>query len=115
MSQSLPGTGSDVRTPLLPGRTRFARLLYIGQASVVLCVDALKAAVREAKKGKDIQQYRDAWECIRTAAPYEPEAEWDEAWVANTEKQNKRDTHRLELELRGYKNNMVKESIRVRL
>lgn len=78
-----------------------------------LCVDALKAAVHEAKKGKDIQRYRDAWEFIRIAAPNEPEALWDEAWVTNTDRQNKIDTHRLETELKGYKNNLVKESIRV--
>ncbi|KAI1805790.1 26S proteasome subunit RPN7-domain-containing protein [Daldinia bambusicola] len=95
------------------GRTRFERLLLIGQSSVPLCVDALKAAVAEAKRGKDVQRYRDAFECIRVAAPDEPEAKWDEAWVTATEKANKTETHRLESELKGYKNNLVKESIRI--
>ncbi|KAI1469558.1 26S proteasome subunit RPN7-domain-containing protein [Daldinia caldariorum] len=95
------------------GRTRFERLLLIGQCSVPLCVDALKAAVAEAKRGKDVQRYRDAFECIRVAAPDEPEAKWDEAWVTATEKANKTETHRLESELKGYKNNLVKESIRI--
>lgn len=98
---------------ILLGRTRFDRLLLIGQCSVPLCVDALKAAVAEAKRGKDIQRYRDAFECIRVAAPDEPEAKWDEAWVTATGKANKAETHRLETELKGYKNNLVKESIRV--
>lgn len=78
-----------------------------------LCVDALKAAIAEAKSGKDIQRYRDAWECMRIAAPDEPEAVFDQAWVTSTEKSNKVETHRLEAELKGYKNNLVKESIRV--
>ncbi|OTB17933.1 hypothetical protein K445DRAFT_315673 [Daldinia sp. EC12] len=95
------------------GRTRFERLLLIGQCSVPLCVDALKAAVAEAKRGNDVQRYRDAFECIRVAAPDEPEAKWDEAWVTATEKANKAETHRLESELKGYKNNLVKESIRI--
>ncbi|KAI8966226.1 26S proteasome subunit RPN7-domain-containing protein [Daldinia sp. FL1419] len=95
------------------GRTRFERLLLIGQCSVPLCVDALKAAIAEAKRGNDVQRYRDAYECIRRAAPDEPEAKWDEAWVAATEKSNKLETHRLETELKGYKNNLVKESIRI--
>ncbi|KAI1384696.1 26S proteasome subunit RPN7-domain-containing protein [Hypoxylon trugodes] len=95
------------------GRTRFERLLLIGQCSVPLCVDALKAAVAEAKSGKDIQRYKDAFECIRLAAPHEPEARWDEAWVAATDKSNKTETQRLETELKGYKNNLVKESIRI--
>ncbi|RYP78307.1 hypothetical protein DL770_006906 [Monosporascus sp. CRB-9-2] len=98
---------------IVRGRTRFPRLLLIGQSSVPLCVDALKAAIHEAKRGRDIQRYRDAWECIRIAAPSEPEAQWDESWVANTDRQNKMDTHRLETELKGYKNNLVKESIRI--
>ncbi|OTB04937.1 hypothetical protein M426DRAFT_320242 [Hypoxylon sp. CI-4A] len=95
------------------GRTRFERLLLIGQCSVPLCVDALKAAIVEAKRGKDVQRYRDAWECIRMAAPDEPEAKWDENWVTRTESANKAETHRLEVELKGYKNNLVKESIRI--
>ncbi|KAI1082184.1 26S proteasome subunit RPN7-domain-containing protein [Whalleya microplaca] len=95
------------------GRTRFERLFLIGQCSVPLCLDALKAAVAEAKNGKDVQQYRDAWECIRIVAPDEPEARWDEAWVAATSKANKDETHRLETQLKGYKNNLVKESIRI--
>ncbi|KAJ3555158.1 hypothetical protein NPX13_g10418 [Xylaria arbuscula] len=95
------------------GRTRFDRLLLIGQCSVPLCLDALKAAIAEAKKGKDIQRYRDAWECIRLAAPDEPEAQFDDAWVTNTGKTNKNFTHQLEAELKGYKNNLIKESIRI--
>ncbi|KAI1772507.1 26S proteasome subunit RPN7-domain-containing protein [Hypoxylon cercidicola] len=95
------------------GRTRFERLLLIGQCSVPLCVDALKAAVAEAKSGKDINRYGDVLECIKIAAPNEPEAEVDQAWVISTESANHVETHRLETELKGYKNNLVKESIRI--
>lgn len=95
------------------GRTRFDRLYLIGRSSVPLCVDALKAAIAEAKKSKDVQRYRDAWECIRVVAPSEPEAQFDRAWEDATEKSNKAETHRLEVELKGYKNNLVKESIRM--
>ncbi|KAK8111525.1 COP9 signalosome complex subunit 1 [Apiospora kogelbergensis] len=97
------------------GRTCFDRLLLVGRSSVPLCVDALKAAITEAKKGKDVQRYRDAWECIRIAAPNEPESKWDPAWVEMTEKANKIETARLEAELKQYKNNLVKESIRIGL
>ncbi|KAI0538480.1 26S proteasome subunit RPN7-domain-containing protein [Xylaria digitata] len=95
------------------GRTRFDRLLHIGQCSVPLCVDALKAAVVEAKRGKDTQRYRDAWEHLRLASPNEPEAQFDDAWVNNTGRSNRALTHQLEAELKGYKNNLVKESIRI--
>ncbi|PMB72213.1 COP9 signalosome complex subunit 1 [Beauveria bassiana] len=61
-----------------------------------------------------IQNY-SAWDCIRKLAPDEPEATRDEAWIDATEKSNKAETQRLESELKGYKNNLIKESIRVPL
>ncbi|KAF6835842.1 26S proteasome subunit RPN7 [Colletotrichum musicola] len=95
------------------GRTRFERLYLIGRTCVPLCVDALKAAVVEAKQGQDVQRYRDAWDCIRVAAPSEPESVFDKEWVENTERANKAKTHDLESELKGYKMNLIKESIRM--
>lgn len=78
-----------------------------------LCVDALKAAVAEAKKGQDTQRYRDVVELIQVAAPLEPEATFDQSWVELTERANNTKTHALEGELKGYKMNLIKESIRV--
>ncbi|VUC20383.1 unnamed protein product [Clonostachys rosea] len=95
------------------GRTRFDRLMLIGESSVPLCVDALKAAVVEAKNGRDVGRYRAAWEYIRVAAPNEPEAKRDDAWIESTETANKAETTRLEVELKGYRNNLIKESIRM--
>ncbi|GKT81012.1 26S proteasome subunit RPN7 [Colletotrichum tofieldiae] len=95
------------------GRTRFERLFLIGRTCVPLCVDALKAAVAEAKAGVDVQRYRDAFECIHIAAPNEPEALFDQEWVENAERANKAKTHQLESELKGYKMNLIKESIRM--
>jgi COP9 signalosome complex subunit 1 len=37
----------------------------------------------------------------------------DPAWMERKDKQNKAETTRLEHELKGYKNNLIKESIRV--
>ncbi|KAI1125218.1 26S proteasome subunit RPN7-domain-containing protein [Nemania abortiva] len=111
--KELPKLDLELYIANYKGRTRFDRLLLIGQSSVPLCLDALKAAVIEAKKGKDVQRYRDAWECVRLAGPNEPEAEYDDAWVTATTKSNKSLTHQLEAELKGYKNNLVKESIRI--
>lgn len=78
-----------------------------------LCVDALKAAVAEAKSSSDVSRYIEAWDHIRLAAPNEPEAQKDDAWIEKTERANKAETTRLETELKGYKNNLIKESIRV--
>lgn len=67
----------------------------------------------EAKAGSDVSRYSEAWDCIRVAAPNEPEAQKDNGWMENTERANKAETARLETELKGYKNNLIKESIRV--
>ncbi|KAK3898884.1 26S proteasome subunit RPN7-domain-containing protein [Staphylotrichum tortipilum] len=95
------------------GRSRFDRAFLIGRSSVPLCVDALKAAIAEAKRGRDTQRYREAVECLRIAVPSEPEAIFDQAWLEAQEKANKAETHRLLMELKGYKNNLIKESIRM--
>ena len=73
----------------------------------------MKLAVREAKAGKDVRRYIDAQTHLETIGPNEPEAVRDKAWIEQTEKQNQAETQRLEAELKGYKNNLIKESIRV--
>lgn len=96
-----------------PGRTRVERLLLIGASSTFLGIDALKLAVREAKAGKDINRYLAAVGSLQVIGPEEKEAVRDDAWVDNQIKLNQNETARLEQELKGYKNNLVKESIRV--
>ncbi|KAK3996061.1 putative COP9 signalosome complex subunit 1 [Cladorrhinum sp. PSN332] len=95
------------------GRTRFDRLFLIGRSSVTLCVDALKAAVAEAKRGRDPQRYREAVECLRIAAPGDPEANFDQHWLEKQDAANRQETARLVGELKVYKNNLIKESIRM--
>jgi COP9 signalosome complex subunit 1 len=80
---------------------------------VPLCVDALKAAIAEAKEGSDTSLYLEAWNCIRTAAPQEPEAQKDQAWIEKVERENKAERARLESQLKQYRHNLIKESIRV--
>jgi hypothetical protein len=43
------------------------------------------------------------------------EVQADSAWMEKKDKQNRAETTRLEHELKGYKNNLIKESIRVSL
>lgn len=88
-------------------------MLLIGVSSTFLGVEALKAAVIEAQRGKDIRKYLEAQSHLETISPREPEAAKDEAWVNTMEKQNQAESARLEAELKGYKNNLIKESIRV--
>lgn len=81
----------------------------------MLSTDALKAAIGEAKKGKDINQYEKAVRALSEVAPAEPEASLNAAWVQDVQRSVRAQTERLEHELRGYKNNLIKESIRVRI
>lgn len=70
-------------------------------------------AVTEAKGGRDVNSYTRAVEALARVAPQDPEAKLDTAWVDHTSKVVKAETDRLEHELKGYKNNLIKESIRV--
>ncbi|KAK1835086.1 COP9 signalosome complex subunit 1 [Podospora conica] len=95
------------------GRTRFDRLFLIARCSVPLCIDALKAAIAEAKTGHDTRRYREAVECLRVASPQDPDAVFDQEWLDATDKRNRTELARLTVELKTYKNNLVKESIRM--
>ena len=50
---------------------------------------------------------------LAEVAPMETEAQLDTKWIEHMQKVIKAETDRLEHELRGYKNNLIKESIRV--
>lgn len=79
-------------------------------------MDALKLAIHETTtNGRDVQLYRDAWELLHLLAPDEPEAKFQSSWATATEKANRAQLHHLQAELKKYKNNLVKESIRVSL
>lgn len=97
----------------LLGRTRFDRLHLIGTCSSYLSTEALKAAIAEAKSSKDVLRYERAVAALAEVAPKEGEAIPDTEWVDRTNKIVKAETDRLEHELKGYKNNLIKESIRV--
>jgi len=48
-------------------------------------------------------------------APSDPITIKDQDWIESTSRQVRAETTRLENELKGYKNNLIKESIRVSL
>ena len=95
------------------GKTRLYRLLHIGRKSSYLAVDALKAAAVEAKKGKDVTLYGKIVQALKSVSPNDPEAAIDNEWIEKTNREVKAETTRMELELKSYRNNLIKESIRV--
>jgi COP9 signalosome complex subunit 1 len=113
-SRSLPRADSCSRSDIPHlGRTRFERLYFVGTHSTVLGPESLKAAVIEAKLGREWERYNQAAQALGTIAPQEPEAVLDHTWSAALTKRNKHDTEQLEAQLKGYKNNLIKESTRV--
>lgn len=90
-------------------------MFLIGKCSTVLSLDALRLAVAEAKAGKDVGRYELAVEALKQVAPSDPDAVLDQRWVDTTKQTVRAETDKLEHELKGYKNNLIKESIRVGL
>lgn len=71
-------------------------------------------AVIEAKKGSDVRNYQQAVALLkRVSSGRNLDNLLDPTWAAQQEKKNNGETARLENELKGYKNNLIKESIRV--
>lgn len=72
--------------------------------------------MREAKEGgKNVRAYERAVAALGRVAPDDLDAKLDGEWVTRTTRAIAAETQRLEAELKGYKNNLIKESIRVRL
>lgn len=76
---------------------------------------AADAALTLIRQGRDLRAHQDAL-TIRNQLPPGVKADRvfaDQAWASETERANKSEVEKLEMELRGYQNNMIKESIRV--
>lgn len=98
------------------GRTVFRRLYLIASCSTALKEEAARLAVAEAKKGSDINAYNDALSLLNSVSSSKDAKDLgDPVWVAQQEKKNAADTKRMENELKQYKNNLIRESIRVRI
>ncbi|KAI1618278.1 26S proteasome regulatory subunit N7 [Exophiala viscosa] len=96
------------------GRTVFRRLHLIAACSTALQEEAARLAVVEAKKGSDVRNYHEAVALLKRASRSKDiDTLLDPVWAAQQEKKNAIETARLENELKGYKNNLIKESIRM--
>jgi COP9 signalosome complex subunit 1 len=111
------GTAAPGWTPTLAncclGHTRIERLHHIGACSPYLAVDAYRLAIAEAKKGKNVQLYTTLVEEFSRIAPHDAAALTDTAWAEKKTREVREELDRLEHELKSYKNNLIKESIRV--
>ncbi|KAF2845344.1 COP9 signalosome-like protein complex subunit 1 [Plenodomus tracheiphilus IPT5] len=95
------------------GFTRIDRLQHIGSHSPYLAVDAYRLAIAEAKRGKDVGQYTTLVEQFSGIAPQDTAALLDTTWAEKKTRDVQSEQERLEHELKSYKNNLIKESIRM--
>ncbi|KAL6703705.1 hypothetical protein ACN47E_009399 [Coniothyrium glycines] len=95
------------------GFTRSDRLHHIGSHSPYLAVDAYRLAITEAKKGKNVSLYTGLVEEFSGIAPQDSAALTDTAWAEKKTRDTQQEQDRLEHELKSYKNNLIKESIRM--
>jgi len=91
------------------GHTKIARLIFIAEHCKALEKDAYRMAIDELKKTMNTSLYRSLQERVgeRLGFPL------DTQWVESTDKKAAAQQERLELELNGYKTNLIKESIRM--
>jgi COP9 signalosome complex subunit 1 len=92
---------------------RIARLVAIAKADSILSHEALRLAIVESKKGQDTQMYKKLVTVLRSNDTEDDLSTLDTAWIDKTDREVKSRTDQLEAELKQYKNNLIKESIRV--
>jgi COP9 signalosome complex subunit 1 len=95
------------------GPIRLDRLIAASNAKSALSTDALRLAVIEAKKTPNSTKYVQLADRLRAVSPKDPLGTIDKGYVQTTSRKTRAETDRLELELKQYKNNLIKESIRV--
>lgn len=80
----------------------------------MLAEEAARLAVTAAKNGKDVNLYNDTVHRLSQITNKSVKELTDQKWIDFQEKKNAAETKRLENELKQYKNNLIRESIRVR-
>ncbi|KAG8627614.1 hypothetical protein KVT40_005097 [Elsinoe batatas] len=111
--RDLPKFDLDSYIANYEGQTRLARLRYIACLCPQLSLEALHIAIPEATTSKNPALYEDLTALLQELNPKDHLATPDLEWIERRKKENQREAERLEQELRGYKNNLIKESIRM--
>ncbi|KAI5891032.1 uncharacterized protein SCHCODRAFT_02627943 [Schizophyllum commune H4-8] len=106
------------------GRTAIFRLIHIISHCPTLAPEAYKAAVEHVYQSRDPQLYQQVLSAYETVAASAgtPDAPFpkpedimplDPKWIDETNARNANERVKLEVELKSYTNNMIKESIRM--
>ena len=96
------------------GHGQIHRLRFIALKSTTYAVEALRLVVRLIKETTlNVGLYQEAVTHLLQQNPTLPEATLDQAWMDHAIRSSKLTVEKLEAELKNYKNNLIKESIRV--
>ena len=105
------------------GRTAIDRLIHIMMTCPTIAPEAFQLCVQHIHLSRDPALYQSLLQAYEQVATYAEGvslpnplelAELDTKWADETLTKNKADRTKLEVELKTYSNNMIKESIRVR-
>lgn len=101
-----PKPNYDLETYLsnYKGHGRIYRLKFIGEHCKELSVDAFRQCIEELKKTNNTAMYQEVCKLSNTPV--------DTAWVEAIDRKSQVMLEKLEMELNGYKTNLIKESIR---
>ncbi|KAL7747069.1 hypothetical protein RI367_007565 [Sorochytrium milnesiophthora] len=111
-----PTLDLDAYATLHKGYTRIHRLIFIGERCPQLADDALRMAVAQIKEESlDTKLYQDALAKLNSvrAANHRPAEDFDVQWAETAQRTARVKGDKLEAELKTYKNNCIKESIRI--
>lgn len=104
------------------GRTRITRLIFIAnhtqsaslrKAASQSALDLLIQSTDDTATYLNIVNVRNTLPDGKTKLPQEESYKLNQSWVDSTNEKNATENEKLDLELRNYQNNLMKESIRV--
>ena len=95
-------------------RSAIKRLTFIASACPALAPQALSKAVDYALQGQDTQMYQNVLNAYNTIVGPQNARPVDQEWQEKTSARAQADKDKLEVELKMYTGNMIKESVRVR-
>ncbi|KAI9341559.1 26S proteasome subunit RPN7-domain-containing protein [Zopfochytrium polystomum] len=110
-----PTIDLDVYIANYTGVGRINRLEFIAAVCPELRVDALRIALADLKATMNVPRYHSILSKLNEELRSRglPETAADSGWMESTQRSIRAKTDRLETELRNYKTNLIKESIRM--
>lgn len=96
------------------GRSAVIRLLHVIQHCPTLATQAFHLAVQRIQRTRDPTLYQAAVSHYNALPGVTEQASVDQKWMDEVQVKNQSERNKLEVELKTYQSNMIKESIRVR-